>query len=243
MSGPDEILSGLPDTLRNSNRPIIIYQGGPEHQLDAPTSNALGLLSWLGLITLCLGAIVYCAWSIWNPGHDPRQFSPIYAEGRPLGLAKQIEERRQINESAEGLIEFLDRIRANNLARRRVILTHPLLTDREGIDELRQQWDTMCRNTRARIYDRRIGQLEGRAADLRQRRRRSTDPVERERFDMDLLSLQQQRNDEIERRRTDGDPALRCTPAAQANVCIDSDADAWCNPQLAQPGDFVDEAP
>lgn len=243
MPGPDDTLSGLPDTLRNSNRPIVIYQGGPPQHLDAPTSNALGLLSWLALITLCLGVVVFCAWSVWNPGHNQRQFSPIYTEGRPIGLAKQIEERRQVNDRAEGLIEFLGRVRANNFARRRAVLTHPLLTDREGLDELRQQWDAMCRNNRARIYDRRIGQIEARAAELRQRRWQTRDAAERGRIGDDLQSQQRQRNDEIERQRTDSDASLRCTPAAQAAVCSDSNDDAWCNPQLKQPREFIAEVP
>jgi hypothetical protein len=242
MPEPEEHLSGLPEVLRNSNRPIVIYQGAPAHQLDVQTHNALGLLSWLVLLTVCLGAILFCVWQVWNPGRDQSQFSPIYADGRPRGLAGQIEERRQINESAEGLIEFLDRVRADNLAGRRSTATHPLISDRGGIDDLRSQWDAMCSNIRARIYDRRLGQLDARIADLRRQRSREANPAERVRINGELQTLQQLRSDQVERRRTDSDPALQCIPAAQAPVCSHSSNDEWCNPELKRPRDFVDEA-
>lgn len=239
MAEPDEHLTGLPDALRSSNRPIVIYQGVPG-QLDGRTSNAVGVLSWLALLTVCLATILFCAWQVWNPGHDQSQFSPIYADGRPRGLAKQIEERGQINERAEGLVGFLDRLRAEGPSGRSA-LTHPLFSDRDGIDDVRREWDAMCANIRARIYDRRVGQIDARASELRRQRAREGDVVERTRLDSDLRALQQQRADQLDRRRTDSDPALRCVPAAEAPVCSDSNNDAWCNPDLRRPREFVDE--
>lgn len=248
MAGPEEALSGLPDTLRNSNRPIIIYQGGPPPYVDTRTSNALGLLGWLALITLCLGIGGYCAWTTWNPSFDRHRFSPIYSEGQPRGLIKQIEERQQINVWADGLTDFRDQVRANNEAWRFSTLTHPLLTDRQGIDldhqgidALREQWDAMCANIRARLYDQRLSLIEERAAELRAQRARERDPNERQRLDGLIESIRQERNVEIERRRTDSDPSLRCTPAALASVCSNSNDEAWCNPQLKRPDEFVEE--
>jgi hypothetical protein len=116
-----------------------------------------------------------------------------------------------------------------------------LFSDRDGIDDVRRQWDAMCSNIRARIYDRRVGQIDARAAELRRQRSREGDAVERARMDSDLRSLAQQRTDQLDRRRTDSDPALRCVPASEAPVCSDSNNDAWCNPDLRRPGEFVDE--
>jgi hypothetical protein len=240
MPDPDEHLTGLPEVLRSSNRPIVIYQGAPPGDFDSRTSNAVGVLSWLALLTVCLVTIVFCAWQVWNPGYDQSQFSPIYADGRPRGLAKQIEERRLINERADGLVGFLDQLRAEDPGRRST-LSHPLFSDRDGIDDVRRQWDAMCSNIRARIYDRRVGQIDARAAELRRQRSREGDAVERARMDSDLRSLAQQRTDQLDRRRTDSDPALRCVPASEAPVCSDSNNDAWCNPDLRRPGEFVDE--
>lgn len=242
MGEPNEHLSGLPDIVRSSDRPIIIYQGAPPGALDAPTSNALGLLSWLALLTICLGTIVYCGWQVWNPGHDQRQFSPIYAEGRPLGLAKQIEEREEINGRADGLVEFLTQLRAVQFGRSRSTITHPLISGRDGVDDVRRQWDAMCINIRARIYDRRLGQIDARANELRRRRARAADPVERAQLDGELQSLRQQRFDQLELRRTDGDASLRCVPAAEAPVCADFANDPWCNPELMGPREFVEQA-
>ena len=240
MPEHEEHLSGLPEVLRNSNRPIIIYQGAPPGALDAPTSNALGLISWLALLTLCLGTILFCVWQVWNPGYDTRQFSPIYAEGRPVGLANQIEERKQINARGEGLVDFLDRLRAARYNRARSRVTHSLISDPDGIDAVRAQWDEMCGNIRERIYDRRLGQIDSRAAELRRRGARVADPAERAQLDSDLLRLQAQRADQLQRRRTDTDPALQCVRASEAPVCSESDANVWCNPELNRPRDFVD---
>ena len=55
------------------------------------------------------------AWAMWNPNHDKTTFSPIYAEGRPLGLYRQIEERERVNETSAGLTEFRDAVRAGLL--------------------------------------------------------------------------------------------------------------------------------
>ncbi len=242
MPDPEDNISGLPEVVRNSNRPIIIYQGPPPGQLDAPTTNAVGLLSWLTLLTICLVAIALSVWTVWNPGHDQTQFSPIYAQGQPVGLAKRIEERQEVNTRAEGLLEYLERVRADNLGRRRSGETHPLITDRDGVEDLRSQWDAMCRSIRARIYDRRIGQIDARLSELRAYRRQVADPVERARVDGDLAGLTEQRRAELDRRRTDSDPALRCVPAAQAPVCSDASAEPWCNPQHGRPDEFRAEA-
>lgn len=244
MSDADdpEMLRGVPDTLRQSNRPIIIYQGAPQNDIDAIAGNSLGLLSWLALLSVCLGVTIWGAWTVWNPAHDRAAYSPIHAEGRPVGLSGQIEERRQINAQAAGLIEFLDRIRADTVERRRTAAVHPLMTDRGGIDDLRKEWDAMCRSIREGVYDRRIAQVEGRMLELRQRRGLERNPAELVRIDADLASLEVQRAAEVERRRTDSDPTLRCIPAAQANVCSNSNADAWCNPQLTRPNEFRDKA-
>lgn len=238
MPEPDEPQGRLPDVLRSSNAPIIIYQGAPP-QLDVQTNNALGLLSWLALLTVCLSTIIFCVWQVWNPAHDQTQFSPVYANGRPLGLAGQIEERRQINERAEGLLVFLDGIRSDSSS---AALTHPLMSDRDGIDDLRRRWDAMCLNVRSRIYDRRIGQLDARMVELRRRTSRERDTVERARLRGELQALARQRNDQIEIRRTDSDPSLQCVPAEQAPVCSGSNDNEWCHPERKRPRDFVDQA-
>ncbi len=244
MSDPPEPepLRGLPDTLRSTNRAIIIYQGAPQSEIDAIAGNSLGLLFWLALLSVCLGVTIYGAWSVWNPAHARGVYSPIYAQGRPAGLAKQVEERRQINAQAAGIIEFLDRIRADTVDRKRTDAAHPLMTDRGGIDDLRKGWDAMCLSIREGIYDRRIAQFEGRILELRQRRGLERDLATLATINSDLFSLQQQRDAEIERRRTDSDPTLRCVPSAQAQVCSNSNADAWCNPQLSRPNEFRDKA-
>lgn len=239
MAEPEDPIR-LPDIIRDSNRPIIIYQGPPPGQLDPVTSNAIGLLAWLSLLTICLVTIAIAFWMIWNPSHDPAQYSPIYAEGRPNGLAKRIDERRQINDQALGLLDYLDRLREDNFDRRRTSETHPLISGAEGIDDLRRRWDIACRSIRARIYDRRIGDIDTRLVDVRRRLRQTSDPVARAALMETLAGLQQQRRDEVERRRTDSDPALRCTPAAEAPVCSTSSEDPWCNPDLTRPGEFVD---
>jgi hypothetical protein len=237
-----EPLRGLPETLRNTNRPIIIYQGAQQSEIDAIAGNSLGLLFWLALLSVCLGVTIYGSWSVWNPAYARGVYSPIYAQGRPAGLAKQVEERRQINAQADGIIEFLDRIRADTVERQRTAAVHPLMTDRGGIDDLRKEWDAMCLSIREGIYDRRIAQFEGRILELRQRRGLERDLATLASINSDLYSLQQQRDAEIERRRTDSDPTLRCIPAAQAPVCSNSNADAWCNPQLSRPNEFRDKA-
>ncbi|MGE0830045.1 MAG: hypothetical protein AB7O04_11935, partial [Hyphomonadaceae bacterium] len=90
MPEHEDNFSSLPDILRESNRPIIIYQGAPQGALDPVTSNALGLLSWLSLLTVCLIAIGLCFWSIWKPGYDASRYSPIHVEGQPRGLANRV---------------------------------------------------------------------------------------------------------------------------------------------------------
>jgi hypothetical protein len=238
---PDsEPVRGLPETLRGSTRPIIIYQGPPQGDIDAVVGNSLGLLFWLALLSVCLGITLFGAWTVWNPAHVRGSYSPIHAEGRPAGLAGQIEERRQINGQAIGLIEFLDSIRTDTLNRERTDANHPLISDRGGIDELRKEWDAMCLSIREGIYDRRIAQTEGRIVELRQRRGVERNPTELYRIDVDIMNLEQQRLTELERRRTDSDPTLRCVPAAIAPVCSNSNADAWCNPQLTRPNEFRD---
>lgn len=240
MPENEDHLSGLPEIVRDSNRPIIIYQGPPPGVLDASTNNALGLISWLALLSLCLGITVFCLWAVWNTGFNKREFSPIFADGRPVGLAKQIDERRQINARGEGLVEYLDGVRATRYNGARAGVAHPLMSDRDGIDALRAQWDEMCTNIRARIYDRRLGQIDSRTAELRRRRSRTTDPAVRAQIDSDLGTLQAQRADQLLRRRYDTDPTLQCVRAADAPVCSESDANVWCNPELARPEDFVE---
>jgi hypothetical protein len=249
MTEPNDPLAGLPDIVRSSNRPIIIYQGPPpQSYVDARTNSALGSLAWLVLITTCLAIAAASAWSLWNPGFDAHRFSPIYAEGRPLGLSGQIEERRQINAWADGLTEFRDELRANNDARRVIALSQPLITDHQGIDldhqgidELRQRWDAMCQSIRASIYDRRFDAVDARMALLRQQRLRAGTASDLQSIDSVLQALKQQRDELVERERTDSDPQLRCTPTAQADVCSDSNNDAWCNPQLRHPEEFADD--
>jgi hypothetical protein len=222
--------AALPEVIRDTNRPIIIYQGAPQSQLDALTGNSLGLLSWLALLSICIGIVIFSFWRVWNPGHDAKQYSPIYEEGRPLGLAKQVEERRRVNASVEGLIAYIDRIRLDNQDRRRTIATHPLMDDRGGLDELRREWDTMCRSVREGIYDRRLGQIDARIAELRRRQGPETQ----------MLELLRQRRTVSEQRRTDSDPSLQCIPAAAADVCADGRKEPWCNPALTRPDDFIE---
>jgi hypothetical protein len=160
----------------------------------------------------------------------------------------QIEERRQINAWAEGVTAFRDQVRANNDAHRYAALSLPLITDHEGIDldhqgidELRRRWDGICASIRARIYDRRLEAVDMRAAQLRRRRSSAVDAAEQQNLDDALQSLVLQRADIVQRRRTDTDPALRCTPAVDADICSDSNNDAWCNPQLKRPEEFTEE--
>jgi hypothetical protein len=158
-----------------------------------------------------------------------------------LGLAGRIEERRRINESADGLLAFLDRARAERANGRASTSTHPLMSDRDGIDDLRRRWYEQCLNIRARIYDRRLGQLDTEIAGLRWRLERESDAVERARLNGEMRTLQQRRRDETERRRTDSDPSLRCVPAELAPVCSRTSNEDWCNPDLRRPREFVDE--
>lgn len=249
MTDSNDPLSGLPEVLRQSNRPIIIYQGNPAPPplVDTRTTNALWLLTWLGLVTLCLGIAGLSAWAMWNPTFDKERFSPIYAEGHPRGLIKQTQERDQLNDLADGLLDIRDTLRLNNERGRFVSVTHPLIVNRQGadqgIDELRRRWDAMCQDIRARIYERRFSEIDVSVGQLRYERTLASDPAELKRIDDALQALRLQRNDIAVRRRTDSDPALRCTPAIQANVCLDSDTNPWCNPRLGRPEEFVDGGP
>ncbi len=242
MVGPVKRPGGLPDIIRDSDRPIIIYQGYPSYRPDALASSSLGLLSWLALLSLCLGVVGFCYWRVLNPAHDADQASLIYAEGRPLGLAKQIEERTQINARADGLVTFLDHVRTDNLDQRRTRATHPLLSDPGGIDQLRREWDDMCLSIREGIYERRIGQIDARLTEARQRRALLSDPAETARMEGEVQVLLRQRAEEVLQKRTDSNPALRCTPSAQAIVCSEKNGEAWCNPGKLAPRDFVDKA-
>lgn len=242
MVGPVKRPGGLPDIIRETDRPIIIYQGPAPGQMDSASGNALGLLSWLALLSVCLGVVGFCYWRVWNPSHDLNQPSLIYKEGRPMGLAKQIEERTQINALAEGMASYLDRVRSDSLDRRRTRATHPLLSDPGGIDQLRREWDDMCLNVREGIYERRIGQLDAQLAELRRQRQLQAATPEAGRIDAKVQDLLRRRSDELVRRKTDADPALRCTPSAHAAVCTDRNGEAWCNPDRVQPREFVDKA-
>lgn len=242
MDEPEDPIGGLPDIVRNADRPIIIYQGGPPNQLDQAASNSLGLLSWLALLSLCLFIIGFCFWSVWNPAHDPKQASLVYAEGRPLGLARQVEERRQINKTADGVVSYLDRLRADNFDRRRTRASHALFSGPGGIDELRREWDAKCQSVRESIYDRRIGRLDAQIAELQRQRARQSDAVQAARLDEDLQTLVRQRTLETANRRADSDPALRCTPSALAPLCAAESADPWCRPERGAPREFTGKA-
>jgi hypothetical protein len=240
MPEQDDIIGGLPDVIRDSNRPIIIYQGVGPGQIDPVTSNALGLLAWLSLLTLCLIAIALSFWTIWNPARDATRYSPIYVDGQPSGLAGRVQERRQINARGTGLLQYVERIQADNFNRRRTNETHPLIDGAGGVDALRREWDAACRNVRARIYDRRIGDIEARLSQLRRQVRQTDDAVQRASLNASIADLAQQGRDEAERRRTDSDPSLRCTPAADAPICSRSSEDPWCNPELGRPSEFAE---
>ena len=54
MPEPDDTRGGLPEVLRSSDRPIVIYHAGPPPFADAPTSNALAQIFFLSLMTVCL---------------------------------------------------------------------------------------------------------------------------------------------------------------------------------------------
>jgi hypothetical protein len=238
MANPDDSTGGLPDVLRNANRPIVIYQGAPPPNEFQQVNSALGVLLWLALVTVCLVVAGAYAWKVWGGGHDRAHFSPIYAEGRPMGLMKQVEERREINGVAEGLNEFRDAIHADNLNGRITAETHRLITDAQGIDTLRRRWDALCEAVSARIFERRVGELDARAAALRQERTRAADPAELARIEGELLRLRAERNERYQQMRSGADPTLSCTPAAQARVCSGQQSEAWCNPQLERPDEF-----
>jgi hypothetical protein len=240
MPDHDDPIGGLPDVIRDSNRPIIIYQGVAPGQIDPVTSNALGLLAWLSILTICLICIGLSFWSIWNPSYDPARYSPIHAEGQPRGLANSVSERREINARTAGLLQYLERIQADNFDRRRTNETHALVEGPSGIDALRRDWDAACRAVRARVYDRRIGDLETRLSDFRRRLRQTQDAAQRTELNASIADLVQQRRTETERRRTDSDPTLRCTPAAEAPVCSRTSEEPWCNPELSRPDEFTE---
>ncbi len=239
MPEHEEPIGGLPEIIRDSNRPIIIYQGVAPGRLDPATSNAIGLLAWLSLLTVCLVVIALSSWAVWNPSHDETRYSPIYADGQPSGLANRVEERREINALASGLVQYVERIQADNFDRRRSNERHALIDGAAGIDALRSEWDETCRRVRARIYDRRIGDLDTRLSEARRQLRQAQDRAQRETLSASVAVLVQQRRDEAERRRTDSDPGLRCTPAASAPACSLTSQDPWCNPDIARPNEFA----
>lgn len=239
MPEQEEPTAGLPEIIRDSNRPIIIYQGAAPGQLDPVTSNAMGLLAWLSLLTVCLIVIGLSSWNVWNPSRDETRYSPIYADGQPRGLANRVEERREINVLASGLVQYVERIQADNFDRRRSNETHALIDGAEGVDSLRREWDTACRRVRARIYDRRLGDLDTRLAEARRQVRQTQDPTQRATLDASIADLMQRRREQSESRRIDSDPTLRCTPAAIAPACSLTSQEPWCNPEIARPEDFA----
>jgi hypothetical protein len=231
-SHDDDILSGLPEKLRNSGQPIVIYQGVPPEQAAAQaTNNALGLLFWLFLITLCLGVAGVSAWAMWNPNHASpndrgRWFSPIYAEGRPLGLNGLIEERERINAAADGLSAYRDRVGA----RRDLNQPHPLITgSTDSIDTLRQQWDNGCRDIRRQIYQNRLEDLERSLLQLRRRLAVTTVQAERTTLTEQRRVLEERQRETARLRDADGDPALNCVRAVEADACGRGDHDPWCD--------------
>ncbi|MBC7768209.1 MAG: hypothetical protein H7124_05430 [Phycisphaerales bacterium] len=231
-SRDDDILNGLPDKLRSSGQPIVIYQGVPPEQAAAQaTNNALGLLFWLFLITLCLMVAGVSAWAMWNPNHaNPtdrgRWFSPIYAEGRPLGLNKLIEERERINAAAAGLSEYRDDVSA----RRELRQPHPLITGTtDSIDTLRQQWDDSCRDIRRQIYQNRLDAIEANLLQLRRRIAVTTVPADRAALTEQRRTLEETRRQTMRVRDADGDPALSCVRAVEADMCGRGDHDPWCD--------------
>lgn len=240
MPEQEDNIGGLPEVIRESNRPIIIYQGGPPPgQLDPVTSNAIGLLAWLSLLTVCLVIVGFSFWTIWNPSRDETRYSPVYADGQPRGLANRVSERREINTLTEGLVRYVERVQDDNFNRRRTTETHALIDGAGGVDALRREWDATCRSVRARIYDRRIGDLDGRLFEARRQLRQIQDPAQRATLEANIEQLAQQRRDQAEHRRTDSDPALRCTPAAMAPTCSLTSADPWCNPEIVRPEEFA----
>jgi hypothetical protein len=138
------------------------------------------------------------------------------------------------------LLQYLERIQADNFDRRRTSETHVLIEGASGIDALRRDWDAACRAVRARIYDRRIGNLDTRLSDLRRRLRQTQDAAERTELSASITALAQERRAEAERRRADSDPSVRCTPAEEAPVCSRTSEEPWCNPSLSRPDEFVD---
>ncbi len=199
--------------------------------MKSATSSSIGVLFWLALITLCLTVAGFSAWTMWNPNHasvtdDKRWFSPIYSEGRPLGLNKLIEEREQISAAAAGLVEYRELVRLG----RDAASPHPLITGpSDSIDALRGQWDAGCRNIRRQIYQGRIDRIE---ADLLRQRRRVA--VVANAADRAALAAEARRMEDIKKqtvslRDADGDPALYCTRAAEADACSQNDHEPWCD--------------
>ena len=230
----------LPELLRQSNRPIIIYQGGPPI-LEPRAGGALGLIAWLCLFTICLVVAASCFWMVWNPNFDRNQDSVVFAEGRPFGLMRQIEERRTINDSAAGLVDYLQRLRDSH-GFVGDAAAPAVLVDHDGIDDLRRQWDALCQDVRGRIYGRRIGRIDAQIAQLNQLRTQARDPDQRTSLNDQVRDLRQQRSDVLAEERQNSNPQLRCTLAAQAPACSDSSSDLWCNPQLARGEEFSGEA-
>src|SRR5690242_7231820 len=86
----------LPELLRQSNRPIIIYQGGPA-TLEPRACGAVGLIAWVWLFTIFVIDAASCFWMVWTPNFARNQDSIDFGEGRPFALMLQIENRRSIN--------------------------------------------------------------------------------------------------------------------------------------------------
>lgn len=241
MTETEKDVGNLPEAIRDRDRPIIIYQGAPPSQLDVVTGNSLGLIAWLAVISLCIGIVAFSFWRLWNPGFESAQYSPIHAEGRPQGLLGQVRERELVNTAAGGLVAYLDRLRLDNQDRRPTRAGYALMDERGGIDELRRQWDQMCLSIRDGVYDRRIGQIDARIAENRRRRAVASAPAEIAAMEAEGQLLQRQRRDVVVMRQTDGDPSLRCVPAAAAPVCAADSAEPWCHPDRAFPAEFIEE--
>jgi hypothetical protein len=225
MPREDETIGGLPDSWRSANQPIIIYQGPPP-ETESSTSNALGVLFWLALITLCLAVAGFCAWAMWNPGHDEDRFSPIYAEGRPLGLNKLIEERTQVNQAAAGLLEYRERVRT----RRELEAPHALISGApDSIDTLRLQWDQSCRRIRRQIYERRITAIENDVLRVRRQLAVASTTEERAALTEERNRLQDEQRRHVRLRDADSDPQFNCIRAAEADACTTADHEPWCD--------------
>jgi hypothetical protein len=185
--------AGLPDAWRNAH--VVVYQGPPP-DAETPTRNALGLLFWLAMITLCLLIAGLCFMTIWGD----------------KGLIRQIEAQERITADSDPLLDYVEDLRRQNNELAMInldggVTEPPALTDLPqaitGIKDLRERFDRHCLEIAGRVR----GDIENRQQGIREAL--ATNIGARERYDL----LEQQRRLQEQLR------SLQCAPARAAAEC------------------------